>query len=481
MESKPKSEIDLILEQIIETKEYNQFMQALFIEISQKKLFFLENTKFKKEDLIKNMKKNIKILIEYIDKLDETKNIDIYRCLSCIYGAFLGDAEGGYCEFKKPDKDNFKKVFRGNPIFGEDPGQITDDSEMAIASAFGLMDNPELLDINNDYLFYYYGLWHTSKPRDEGISTRKALMHFKASNFDPNKSNNYEDCFKKIIVNNAKTLANGFLMRTSPLIVWIYYRFNEKVIKTFSNEDNSKDLFELFSLIRDLARKDNICTHPNESLSVSRSLFCIMALAAICGLKPLQILNSIKNLLTTNDIFKQKEFLDITNMILGELDIYEKNKEKFKKFDNCFIYFTQGNKNVYSHMGFYFHAFRLTLYYLFFFDEITEDKSTTKFRTIMNQICNFGGDTDTNAAIVGTVIGPIIGYKNFGKDDFHKMAKLVPLKRYIYSPGLMVIFVHFLKDNINNNKVFKPYFLKMLLTILYEKIDVNNIKQIFEN
>ena len=40
MESKPKSEIDLILEQIIETKEYNQFMQALFIEISQKKLFF---------------------------------------------------------------------------------------------------------------------------------------------------------------------------------------------------------------------------------------------------------------------------------------------------------------------------------------------------------------------------------------------------------------------------------------------------------
>ena len=32
----------------------------------------------------------------------------------------------------------------------------------------------------------------------------------------------------------------------------------------------------------------------------------------------------------------------------------------------------------------------------------------------MNQICDFGGNTDSNAFIVGTVIGPLIGYFNFG-------------------------------------------------------------------
>ena len=34
----------------------------------------------------------------------------------------------------------------------------------------------------------------------------------------------------------------------------------------------------------------------------------------------------------------------------------------------------------------------------------------------MNIICNCGGDTDTNAAIVGCVIGPLIGFDNFGRD-----------------------------------------------------------------
>ena len=97
----------------------------------------------------------------------------------------------------------------------------------------------------------------------------------------------------------------------------------------------------------------------------------------------------------------------------------------------------------------------------------------------MNQICCFGGDTDTNAAIVGAVIGPLIGYKNFGEKDFEKMVSLVPKKRFIFTPALMVIYVHFLKDNINNGGKLRMNFLKMIIYILFEKIDVNNLSQIF--
>ena len=65
-------------------------------------------------------------------------------------------------------------------------------------------------------------------------------------------------------------------------------------------------------------------------------------------------------------------------------------------------------------MGFYLHAFKLTLYFLYHFDDIEKNRPDKKFREIMIMICNLGGDTDTNCCIVGAVIGPLIGMKNFG-------------------------------------------------------------------
>ena len=41
----------------------------------------------------------------------------------------------------------------------------------------------------------------------------------------------------------------------------------------------------------------------------------------------------------------------------------------------------------------------------------------------IQEICDYGGDTDTNAAIVGTVIGPLIGFKNFGDETISSFLK----------------------------------------------------------
>ena len=477
--------IQSILEQSLESKEfYNNYMNKLFSELN----IYYSYPNIPKENndkLIENIQKNVNILIKYIDDLKENnkENQDLYRCLSCIFGSFLGDAIGAYCEFKSASPDNINYIMQGNPMFGDSPGQVTDDSEMAMSSAFGIMDNPDMLKLNSDYLYYYYGCWYISHPRDVGFTTRNALSIFNINDFDPNNKNNYTNNFISIKNTNYSSLANGFLMRTSPFIVWCYYRFKKLIQEIFNNPEKEK-LLELFQIIKIQAKKDNICTHPNDELCISHSCFCIMSLAAICGYNADKILDIEENLLS-NDYFDQDGVKNVKKMIMDEIIRHKKDKKEnedindgLTQIEKGYKYFTK-DRSVVKHMGFYVHAFRLTIYYLSYFDEIEEESNCTKYRKIMNQICTYGGDTDTNAAIVGAVIGPLIGYKNFGDDDFKKMIGLVPKNRYIFSPSFMILYVFFLKESNNDGKIKnKMNFLRMILNVSYGEIDLQKLIKI---
>ena len=478
MENKINLESDKIFDKFFKEDEfYYNFMFLLFQKLKDINFPF-NDTEKTKIYLIENMEKNINFLIIHIKELEvkenkENKEEGVYGCLSCIFGAFFGDSIGAYCEFKKPSKLNINKIFKGNPMFGDAPGQVTDDSEMAMVSAFAIMENENLKELNSNYLYYFYGLWHISHPRDEGNTTRKALKYFNLKDFNLNKGNN-NGIFEEIEKNNNKSLANGFLMRTSPIIVFLYFRYKSEITKAFNKKkDNQKELYDLFEIIKSEVYKDNICTHPHESLCISHSIFCIMSLGAIYGLDSTQIIDNVKTLLN-HKFFNGKKDYGIKDIIIKELEIYEDHKD-LSSFDNAFNYFTNGEKNVTIHMGYYVHAFRLTLYYLYFFNEINSEKEFSKFRVIMNQICSFGGDTDTNAAIVGAVVGPLIGYKNFCDEDFLKMVSLVPKKRFVFSPALMIIYVYFIKNNINNKNHKGKYFIRILLKLLYDNIDLTDL------
>ena len=100
-------------------------------------------------------------------------------------------------------------------------------------------------------------------------------------------------------------------MRISPLIVWCYFRFNAKIINVLRQSNpNLKELFELFQKIQIQARKDNIWTHPNDSLSAAHNLFYIMSLWVISELKPIQIIKTII-LLLKNDYSNNYKIKDI--------------------------------------------------------------------------------------------------------------------------------------------------------------------------
>ena len=95
----------------------------------------------------------------------------------------------------------------------------------------------------------------------------------------------------------------------------------------------------------------------------------------------------------------------------------------------------------------------------------------------MNDISNFGGDTDTNSAIVGQLIGPLIGFQNFGNKDLKLILNHVSPSRFQYSANMAYFFVDYLekskKENFekNNKNIPRFNFIKNLLKMVYTNIE----------
>jgi ADP-ribosylglycohydrolase len=184
-----------------------------------------------------------------------TANKEEYYAISSILGAFLGDSMGSYVEFKKGWSRLWKDVDFNyiGPIWKNSPGQLSDDSEMALSSAYGILDSP-LKDLNPDRLMYYYGLWYLTNPINIGITTSNALKQVTNKSLYPRE---YSDKIKKIILENYtfvpgiynavkshcemfnnESQSNGFLMRKTPIAIYCL-RFTKSEFS--ENEDHVAD------------------------------------------------------------------------------------------------------------------------------------------------------------------------------------------------------------------------------------------------
>jgi hypothetical protein len=228
----------------------------------------------------------------------------------------------------------------------------------------------------------------------------------------------------------------------------------------------------LYNNIKKEIIKDSSLTHPNDEIPIIASIFAFMVQCTLFDYSSKQVLEKM-DILLSNDIFDKEESLELK----VKKFVYD-TLEDFKKpgFDKN-IYF----KNIFEFMGYYVHAIRLSLYYVYDFDNIKPMKGYTKYRTIMNDINNFGGDTDTNSAIVGQIIGPLIGFSNFGNKDMTKILNHVSPSRFQYSASLVYFFIDYLEKNIKNksqnNKGNIPRFnfIRNLLKMIYCK---NILKEI---
>jgi hypothetical protein len=254
-------------------------------------------------------------------------------------------------------------------------------------------------------------------------------------------------------------------MRISPFVVWFYYCYNKEIEEIIKGKVKEK-YYEIYLLIKKEAIKDNQLTHPNIENTLASSIFVFMSLSSIVQNNPKEIINQIEYILNNGDEFQnEKRSILFKQKILQEIEtIKDKNYNKYEYF-----------KNVVYQFGYYLHAFRMTIHYLYYFDDYKDEENITKYRSIMNEICNFGGDTDTNCAIVGTVIGPLIGYYHFGRNDFDCLISVNREQRIQFSAFLIYFYVMFLEKNfelVNNGKYNienKPRYntLKLFLELLY--------------
>ena len=396
------------------------------------------------------IRENIDKIAKELNDMDINKDENKYLILSCIYGAFLGDSIGSFCEFKHPSNSNHLLIFNYNEdehIFL--PGEVTDDSEMAISLAFAYIDSiNEDPSKTQDLIYFYFCIWAHSSPKDMGNATVNALKSWKYNSIEETKFN-LEYVKKK----NIKSLANGFLMRISPFIAYYYYKNLDNIKNTIeeyfkSGKYNDNELtYEMMNLLQDIyceSSKSTQVTHPNYENAVSSSVFALMTLAGIVMKNASHIYILFKR------ISSSKKFDDFCNKEKDDNIVKSDIQSKYLEIINDI----ENNKEikVNKQIGYYIHAFKLSVYYIYKYPEMGVNEDKDLYYKIMCDICDYGGDTDTNCAIVGTLIGPLIGYKNFKKELFDKFIKYIPKKRSQFNSAFMYIYVNYLEEQFISKK-----------------------------
>ena len=424
------------------------------------------------EKNIKSIKKKINSII---DKRDDIENEDLYIILSTIYGAFLADSMGSFCEFTEFNRRNHDMIFKVTKDTIFQPGQVTDDSEMAMSLAYSIMDNPNKKSLNQNLMFFYYVIWYYSNPLDIGNTTETALsvidQKYLEQKLDITSNNIFNANIKKYInKSNKDSLANGLLMRLSPLLTWFYMMNKSYIKKTLETDPNDKTIsgkfYNLYQKIFVEVEKDGQLTHPNRENAVAGSILIFIGLCAMSRkFSGREILNLVQILFEDNHFNPKGEENKLRNYYI---DLIQYLKDP--SFNES-IYFG----NLSDQMGYYLHAFKFTIYNLYVFDDL---KGNNVYNQIINKICDYGGDTDTNAAIVGMIIGPLIGLENFDKSKLDIFLNFYSKTRLIYTNVLMYFYAKYLVDISENptshtkNSKFKFNVGELLYDMTNKEIDL---------
>jgi ADP-ribosyl-[dinitrogen reductase] hydrolase len=321
------------------------------------------------------------------------------RTTNCLYGAAIGDALGGRYEFDegalldndlRQYKDTFLPILGGG-VWNLQAGQVTDDTEMAMALAASIIETNK---ISADSIAKWYHLWYLSKPFDIGESTLNAVKH-----------NSAQEMIKAAKDRDSSlsepSLSNGMLMRIAPLaisLVGFIYRN--------SLMDHGQSISEI---VRLAAREDTQLTHSSEeALCYSSAYLLLLTYAILDG----NIRRAIK--LIHNEWKQYHNIGDWYEIFCAGLDIEGSRLAHSPKVKI-------GDSRI---------AFQLAVRKGY----LVSTRSMTFTEALISTI-QLGGDTDTNACIVGALCGAMSVDTEIPNDWKQTIKNARPTRYNTWSPN----------------------------------------------
>jgi ADP-ribosylglycohydrolase len=264
------------------------------------------------------------------------------KALGSVVGAFIGDSIGSYLEFKThvtEEEVEHALTMPGGGPFDLIPGQVTDDSELALALARALATG----EFDVDSIAEQYREWLHSGPFDRGYTIANALLG----------ATNSKDCYKNA-QRTIRSESNGGLMRITPLAVFCSLMTDDK-------------------LVEKIVKSEQSLTHSNKTVQDAAVAYVLAIKCLIRGG-------------THIDAF------DITN-----------ENEDLQEYVAAIDDRVPGNER----MGHAKIAWSYAFYHL---------KNKSSYLEAMKDVLLQAGDTDTNCAIVGGLVGAALGLEKLQEE-----------------------------------------------------------------
>jgi ADP-ribosyl-[dinitrogen reductase] hydrolase len=284
--------------------------------------------------------------------------------MQAVLGALVGDAAGGTLEFMgkiTPEMAKKAMTMPGGGVMRLGPGQITDDGELTLTLLRHILPFRDGMGVPRSNMTKGHAEWYDSEPFDIGGTCYNAFKRASklVYNTSPGQSFNqkdYDDYVTFVKEVNEESEANGALMRATAIATWAANCPDPSVYH-----------------ITWAAKADAELSHPNEACVEANAIYVLAVTCLLMGNTPEETLKEVTDYVT--HIVKSKkvrhwffeESLDI-DPLCCQIDI-----------------------------GHVRYGFVLAMYFLRHPEIGYEDAI---YQTLIK-----GGDTDTNAAIVGGLVG----------------------------------------------------------------------------
>ncbi|GAB4820187.1 hypothetical protein N2152v2_007233 [Parachlorella kessleri] len=272
--------------------------------------------------------------------------------LGCLLGVAVGDAAGATLEFESPVTAPMVEhalTLPGGGCWAVGPGQYTDDMELTLSLASGLCGHAPEQGFPTDSVAHQYTAWLFSQPFDCGVTCKTAFRN------GPDPDLMREAAFQC----SSGSKANGALMRAAPLAIWAH-RLGDAAIAA-------------------CAATDAMLSHPNRTCQDCSAAYCV-ALAHLIR--------------AAGDSQGAVERAEAWCREHADPEVQQWLLQDSKAEDITKVVDAQ------HQAGFVKHGFALAFYHL---------RQRSSFAEGIRATLAHGGDTDTNAAIVGAMLGALWG------------------------------------------------------------------------